>query len=222
MGKSFILEADLVVQMKDAVNSDPHKTDIYVEEIKSIFNDEETSDVLDIAEGKKFKCHKNILSARSEVFKNTLGHDTIESNRNEIVMKEITADAVEDMLTYLYTGEIPNDPKNLTTELLQIADMHQLHPLKEACLKNLVGSLEVASCISTFILVDRYQPHNGSLREMVIKFIKCKATEVVIEEDCNKLVYSHPELAKELMTEFAFASARKEKHRCKFCVVSYN
>jgi len=215
--KSFILEADLVVQMKDAVKSDPQKADIFVEQIKSIFNDEETSDVLVVAEGREFKCHKNILSARSEVFKNTLGHDTLERNKNEIVIKEVTAQAVEDMLKYLYSGEIP---KNLTTDLLHIADMHQLHPLIDACLKNLIESLDVASCISTFILVDRYQTQNRDLREMVIEFIKCKAVEVVKEKDSDKLIDSHPALAKELMT--ALACARKERHRCKYCVVSYN
>ena len=138
---------------------------------------------------------------------------------NEIMIEEIPAEAVEAMLKYLYSGEIPNDPKHLNTELLQIADMHQLHPLMEACLKTLVESLDVPSCISTFILVDRYQPQNGSLRETVIEFMKCNAAEVVKEGDCDKLLDSHPALAKELMT--AFASDSKKLHRCQFCVVSY-
>lgn len=218
-GKSFILEADLVVQMKDTVNS--QKTDIFVEEMKSIFFDEETSDVLVIAEGREFKCHKNVLSARSEVFKNTLGNATLERNTNKIVINEVTAKTIEDMLKYLYSGEIP---KNLTNELLHIADMHQLHPLMEACLKNLIGSLDVPSCISTFILVDRYQTQNRNMREMVIEFMKCKTTEVVKEEDCDKLVDSHPALAKELMRAIGskVEELSKEKHRCKFCVVAYN
>ena len=63
-GKSFILEADHKVEMNAAENCSSQKTDIFVEEIKSIFNDEETSDVLVIVRGKEFKCHKNILSAR--------------------------------------------------------------------------------------------------------------------------------------------------------------
>ena len=219
VGESFILEADLVVKMKDAQISSSQKTDNFVEEIKSIFDDKETSDVLVIAEGKEFKCHKNILCARSEVFKNMLGHDTLERNMNKIVIKEITAKAVGDMLKYLYSGKIPDDPNHLTTDLLQIADMHQLHPLMEACLNSFIESFDVPSCISTFILVDKYQPHNESFREMVIEFMKCNAIKVVKEKDCDKLVDSHPGLAKELMA--AFASESKEKHRCKLCVVSY-
>jgi len=219
-GKSFILEAYLVVKREEAEISNLQKFDIFMKDVKSIFNDEKTSDVLVIVEGKEFKCHKNILSARSEVFKNMLSHDTIESIRNEIIIEETNSEAVEDMIKFIYSGEIPDDPKKLTTELLQIADMHQLQPLLEACLKNLIESLDVPSCISTFILVDRYQQQNRDLREIVIEFIKCKATEVVEEEDCDELVCSHPALAKELLR--AIASVSKEKHMCKFCLVSYN
>ena len=138
----------------------------------------------------------------------------------KIVIKEITAKAVEDMLKYLYSGEIPIDPKNLTIELLQIADMHQLHPLMDSCLKNLIGSLDASSCISTLILVDRYQPLNKNLREKVIDFIKCKATELVVERDCDKLVDSHPAIAKELMRAF-ISTSKDSKHVCSFCAVSY-
>jgi len=220
-GKTFILEADLVVNMKYAeISSCCQKTEIFLEEMKSILDDEETSDVLVIAEGKEFKCHKNILRARSEVFKNMLGHDTLESKMNKIVIKEIAAKPVEDMLKYLYSGEIPIDPEILTTELLQLADMHQLHPLKEACLKNLIARLEASSCISTLILVDRYQPLNMSLRDKVIEFIKCQASEGVVENDCDKLVDTHPALAKELLR--VFVRGNKEKgHMCSFCMVSY-
>ena len=31
------------------------------------------------------------------------------------------------MLKYLYSGKFPGDPQDLITELLQLADMHQLH-----------------------------------------------------------------------------------------------
>ena len=135
------------------------------------------------------------------------------------MIEEIPAEAVKAMLKYLYSGEIPNDTKNLNSELLQIADMHQLHPLMEACLKTLVESLDLPSCISTFFLVDRYQPQNRGLRETVIRFMMCKSMEVVEEDECDKLVDSHPDLAKELLR--AIASVSKEKQRCKFCVFSY-
>jgi hypothetical protein len=33
-----------------------------------------------------------------------------------------------DMLKYIYSGDFPEDPKILITDLLHIADVHQMHP----------------------------------------------------------------------------------------------
>ena len=129
---SFILEADLLVEMKlfQAENPNSTKSKLFGEEIKSIFNDDKNADVLVITGDQEFKCHKAILSARSEVFKNTLAHPvTVESNMNTIVIKETTVKAVKDMLNYIYSGDVPDDPKTLTTDLLDLANMYQLKPL---------------------------------------------------------------------------------------------
>jgi len=219
---SFIVEADILVEIKpdQAENASLKQPNSFVEEIKSIFKDEKNSDILVIAGDREFKCHKAILSARSEVFKNTLAHNTVESNTSTIVIKETPAQTVEDMLKYIYSGNVPKDSKSLTTELLHIANMYQLHMLVEACLKNMVDSLDVASCISTFMLVDRYVPQDRDLRELVIMFMQCKAMEVVEEEDWDKLMKGHPDLAKEIVK--AMVSTTKDKHRCQFCVVTYD
>ena len=105
---------------------------------------------------------KNILSARCEVFKNTLAPNTIESESSTIQVKEVPSEAVESMLKYIYSGEIPDDRELLTLDLLNIAEMYLLDHLKEACVKSLVERLEVSTCISTFIMADRYLPSGGT------------------------------------------------------------
>jgi hypothetical protein len=56
-----------------------------------------------------------------------------------------------------------------------------------------------------------------------MQFIKCKVEEVVEEvvetEDCAKLLKNDPALAQELMK--AIAKGSKEKHKCQFCLLSY-
>jgi len=219
---SFLVEANLVVEMKPKEADDPSLkvSNLYREEMKSILNDEKSSDVIVTVEDKEFKCHKAVLSARSVVFKNTFAHNTVESATNTIVIKESPAQAVEDMLKYIYSGDVPDDSKSLTFELLHIASMYQLSPIVEACLKNFVEMLDVASCISTFKLVDRYAPQDLNLREKVIMFMKCKAVEVVDEEVWDKLMEKSPDLVKEIVK--ALARAAKEKHKCEFCVVTYD
>jgi len=226
--RSFIVEAEIVVEMnlaKDDTKINLAKDDSafgrsgeFVIAMKSLFSDEKNSDVVVIVGDKTFKCHKNILSARSEVFKNTLAHNTLESQSNTIVMQETPAQAVEDMLMYLYSGDVPDKPERFSIDLLHLAEMHQLLPLKEACVKNLMEGLTVSSCISTLILVDRYMPHDGDFREKVIVFIVCKAEEVVELEEWNQLVRSHPVLVTELTRAFVRGVG---KHRCQWCILDY-
>ena len=75
--------ADLRAEMKvrGAEISSSKKFSNFGQEIKFIFNEEASSDVKVIAGDEHFKCHKVILSARSEVCKNTLGPNTIETHK---------------------------------------------------------------------------------------------------------------------------------------------
>jgi len=211
----FIIEADVTVKMKDLEDKFTMKTD-FNRDIESIFHDDVNSDVLVKAEHKEFKCHKIILGARSIIFKNMLAHDTLESQTNTIVVRDIPAEAVEDMLRFIYTGSFPGNPRSQLVDLLHASDMYQVDSLKDACIGKLVFT--VSNCISTLILVDRYMPHEATLREKVIMFMKCKADEVVDTEDWDKMMDKYPVLAKELVK--TLVKGGKEKHLCQFCLVT--
>jgi len=219
--RCFIFEAELLVVTNDPNEEDCFKRpNSFVKDMQTILNDQKNSDVLIVAVGKQFKCHKNILSARSEVFKNMLAHDTLESRRNIIELTDVPTEAVEELLKHIYTGEIPSDPENLSIEVLHLAVKYQLESLKDACSDYLIASLDVQTCISTFVMVDRYLPQDYKVREKVILFMKCKALEVVESEDWDKLIVDHPLLASEL-TRAVVRAKQVEKHKCQFCVVSY-
>ena len=127
-----------------------------MKDIEGIFSDIKSSDVVVIAGSERFHCHKNILSARCVVFKNMLAPNTLECELNTIEVKEAPAKAVASMLKYIYKGEVCDDPEQLSVDLLNLAEMYLLDSLKEACLKSLMDRLDVSSCISTFIMADRY------------------------------------------------------------------
>ena len=91
----------------------------------------------------------------AEVFKNMLSHDTLENQTSTIDVKQITPAAVDDMLKFIYNGTIAEDTKSQNIDLLHAAEMYQIGALKESCVKILVDSLNVSSCISTLIMVDR-------------------------------------------------------------------
>jgi len=219
LDRSFTLQAHIFVEFKDQEKIDAKILKDFVEDVHSILEDEQNSDVLVRCELTEFKCHKNVLSARSEVFKNMLSSHTLENKTNIIELKEVTAEATEDMLKFIYTGTLAKVPKSQNIDLLHAADMYQIAALKEVCVKILVDSLNVSSCISTLIMVDRYIPHVVSVREEVIKFMKCKAEELVDMEDWDKLVANFPALEKEVVK--AIVKGSREKHVCKFCLVLY-
>jgi len=216
---SFTLQADILVKLKEQEKVDIKDLKDFVRDVSSIFHDEKNSDVLVRVDGQEFGCHKNVLSARSAVFKNMLAHNTLETKTSIIDIKGITAEATEDMLKFIYTGTLPEDPISQNIDLLHAADMYQIEALKEACVKSLVDSLDVSSCISTLIMVDRFIPHYDRVKEEVIKFIKCKAVELVDMEDWDKLMLNFPALEKEVVK--AIVKESREKHVCKFCLVSY-
>ena len=211
--RCFTIEAELKVT-KISGEENP-ELNAFVKDVQSIFGDVKNSDVVIIAGKEKFNCHHNILSARCKVFKNMLAPNTLDSESNTIEVKEVTAGAVGNMLQYIYAGEVPNDPEKLSIDLLNIAEMYLLDHLKEACLRSLVEHLEVSSCITTFIMADRYLPSDssGNLRELVIKFMKCKAEQVVETDNWDKLMDNHPALAKELVR--AIVIGGKDKHKCR-------
>jgi len=212
----FIIEAEVSIKMINVEDKFVMTTKDFARDIESIFHNVENSDVLVKAEQQEFKCHKNILGARSIVLKNMLAHDTVESQTNTIVVRDITAEAVQDMLKFIYTGKFPSDPRSRLVDLLHASDMYQIDSLKDACLARLV--FNVPNCISTLILVDRYMPHEATLREKVIMFMKCKADEVVDTEDWDKMMDKYPVLAKELVK--TLVKGGKEKHLCQFCLVT--
>jgi len=217
--RSFIFEAELLVDTSDLNQEDQFKkTNSFVKDMQTILSDDENSDIEIVVGSVKFKCHKNILSARSEVFKNMLAPHTLESQTNTIRLEKVPAEAVNEMIKHIYTSEIPSDPEILSVDLLQLADMYQLVSLKDACVENLLASLDVPSCISTFIIMDHYLPLDKKVRETLTMFMNCKAEEVIETAEWERLVLSHPSLVTELTR--AMLKGRKEKHKCQFCVVS--
>ena len=72
----FTVEAELKVTQEKCRNEEENynskKLNGFGKDTESIIQDSKTSDVVTIARNEKFLCHKNVRSARCEVFKNML------------------------------------------------------------------------------------------------------------------------------------------------------
>eukprot|EP00092_Neocalanus_flemingeri_P048077 GFUD01054739.1.p1 GENE.GFUD01054739.1~~GFUD01054739.1.p1 ORF type:complete len:341 (-),score=82.10 GFUD01054739.1:81-1103(-) len=198
--KAFFLEAEIRIlkknpEMIDSVNAPCQ----FLKDMKSIMKLEDISDLKVVCHGKVFKCHKNILSARSSVFKNMLSGETLENLNSEVPIEDSSTEAVEEMLKYIYTGEISDKLDVLDLDLLYLAAKYLLDPLKFACGESIVSSLTISTCISSFITIDRYFPRDSLVRKQVDLFLRCNAEQVVESEDWDGLVTRFPTLCRDLV-----------------------
>ena len=79
------------------------------------------NDVIFVVDGKEFQLHKSILAARSPVFAVMLKNDFDEKKRGKVELPDISSDAFEELLRYIYSGVIP-DMDQFALELFEAAD----------------------------------------------------------------------------------------------------
>ena len=134
---------------------------------------EQFTDVKIIATAKSespahFFAHKVILAAKSPVFEKMFEHDLQESATNSITVEDIEPEVLKEMLTYIYTNQVPNI-KDMATSLLYAAEKYQLEGLKAMCEQFLSYNLQVSNAPQTLLLA---QTHNAcQLKNNALKFI---------------------------------------------------
>lgn len=99
-------------------------------DISYLLTDDTFSDVTLQVEEKMFKCHKCILSARSEFFSLMFRGSWMEREIDIIPLKDISAQSFEFVLSVMY-GNVITIPKEADlSELLTISEMYNVNSLK--------------------------------------------------------------------------------------------
>jgi speckle-type POZ protein len=103
----------------------------------------EGSDFTIECEGHMFEVHKFMLIAHSDVFRAMFKHKgTIENRDSRLVLTDTTPTAVSQMLTYMYSGALPDGfLDEQASALLQIAEKYAVDPLKLLCQEKLISRL---------------------------------------------------------------------------------
>ena len=102
-----------------------------------------------------FRAHKLILAACSPVFAAMFEHETLENAESFIHIMDTDDNVFKEMLTYIYTGQIPN-LEDTVFDLLPLADKYQLDHLKAACAAYLLQNLTTENVLNVLILVNRH------------------------------------------------------------------
>ena len=115
-------------------------------------------DVKVVVKDKEFAAHKAVLAAASPFFLSLLVSDMRESKEHSIriELEEATASVMEDVLQYVYTGNVSVTKEN-AHNLIATADYLLLSGLKTLAGRYLMGNLKTENCVFNYYFADKYQ-----------------------------------------------------------------
>ncbi|GFR05821.1 TD and POZ domain-containing protein 3 [Trichonephila clavata] len=160
--------------------------------MKQLLQDNNFYDITFKIDGRSFKAHKAILSARSRVFK-TMFESSLTMNVEEIEISDISEETLKEMLNFIYSGEVSHLHVNNAMELYYAADKYELDSLKNICARVMVGNVRTDNVIKILLLSHRHS--NEELEHVCVKFIAKNTSEIQDKAEWVELMKEHPELA---------------------------
>ena len=106
-------------------------------------------------EDEEFHAHRNILSASSDYFFAMFNGNMKERHAREITISGVDKDSMEQIMHFIYTGEITLDWNNVEP-ILQSANLMLVQSVKDACSRFLESRLTVKNCIGIQGLAETY------------------------------------------------------------------
>ena len=144
----------------------------------------------------------HLIFFRSPVFEAMLKNDMEEKQKKEIPIPDSTPEIVKPMISYIYTGNVPENIKQIAPELIQVSDKYQLEILAEACAEALVEELTDENAMKTLVLIDRYAPSPGN-RNKVLDFICANARRIMKCADWKEFKKAYPDLVSNILEVLA-------------------
>ena len=146
------------------------------------------SDVSLVVGDKIFPAHKNVLSSRSDFFKAMFSHVEMSENvTGNVVIVDINAKIVEEMLHYLYTGRAKNLDK-YARQLFLAADKYGLDELRAQCVEQLLFDLNCENVVEVLKMTIVYEVPR--LKDGAMAFLDHHLSEVVQQENYQRYLCS--------------------------------
>ena len=172
-----------MADLAEPMTADPAKhRDQLFERLDALRRKETFCDVTVEVKGKEFKAYKVVLAAASPFFLSLFESDMRERNgqRIEIKLEEATASVMEDVLQYIYTGNVTVTEESCH-KLIATAEYLLLPGLKTLASVFLKGKLTVENCVFNYYYADKY--HCEELKRACRTEIHSNFTAVMETED---------------------------------------
>ena len=159
-----------------------HHREQLIERLDTLRNNERFCDVIVEVKGKEFKAHKAVLAAVSPFFLTLLESNMRESNEHliKIELEEATASIIEDVLKYVYTGNVSVTEES-AHNLVATADYLLLPGLKTLACDFLKDILATENCVFNYYFAEKYRC--VSLKEKCLELIMSNFSAVMETDD---------------------------------------
>ncbi|CAL1296381.1 unnamed protein product [Larinioides sclopetarius] len=142
--------------------------------------------------------NKNVLSAKSPVFKKMLQNLQPEKHENSLVIADVEISVVRSLVKFVNSGTIPECDAEHLCKLYDAAVKYQLVELRNACGDQLVSKLSVESVCQILFLAGTYSDDN--LKMPAINFLRDNLETVLKSDEWQFLMSEEPRNALEAIT----------------------
>ena len=118
-------------------------------------------------------------------------HEMLENTEGFVNIEDTDDNVFREMLTYIYTAQIPNS-KDYVFGLLPLAEKYQLDHLKAMCAMYLLNNITVENVSNVLILADLYRL--TKLKAKAFVFMNANRKKVTATDGYKLLAVSHQHL----------------------------
>ncbi|CAL1262217.1 unnamed protein product [Larinioides sclopetarius] len=167
---------------------------ILVDDLKSMLNNSDVSDINIRTKNQTYPAHTFILSARSPVFKAMFSNDMKEKINECVDIEDLNDDTVSRLLRYIYSAEVEELNWVSAANLYEAADKYEILSLKDLCSSYLMSNLCENNACEALVLADLHQDEDlkGFVQNFILKHVGVIINSEEwkqLEETNLKLVY---------------------------------
>ncbi|CAH2312966.1 kelch repeat and BTB domain-containing 8 isoform X1, partial [Pelobates cultripes] len=127
-----------------------------LQQLKTMYDEGQLTDiVVQVDNGQKFACHRNVLAAISPYFRSMFTSGLTETTKKEVQLVGIEAESMQLVLNYAYTSRVQITEGNVQA-LFTATSIFQIAPLQDQCANYMISRLEPQNCIGVYIFADYF------------------------------------------------------------------
>lgn len=178
-----------VYRRDDTVNS-------IFEDYSQFLENKEASDVMFVVEDEEFSAHKQIVSARSEVFAKMFETEMFERRTGHVEIIDIEPAIFRLLLEFIYTSKLESNKLDVLIKLIVAADKYSVKSLVSLCAYRLAKNLTDANVAEVLVTADMVKAN--FLRKDCIFYIMKNKGKVGATEGYKEMIISRPDLLSEI------------------------